>query len=298
LTELPRQLKRTFPRTKLLQWKQNSKKSAQKSKSNNKDKTKNAPAKAGAFFCVTKHSTGKWYHKSGKKFFTLSKKCGIRSYTLSNLLSSTYVDDKLKNDFLKQCETLDNDKIEPSSNLGEAIKESVFWENEFKKSAECERIAEEIFTLQVREQWVNYTEDERKVIIENYAQRIGQVFYGEREFWDKLLNKHPSIIENFEYTAKGFGVSNGYGNIAVNPAFAASPVKDYSVDKIIDTVTHEVRHEYQKLIKKDPDGFGIPRRLLNEWNQPYIPSKPDYVPYYEQDVERDARAFAALSRPD
>jgi predicted Fe-S protein YdhL (DUF1289 family) len=228
--------------------------------------------KPGHFFCVTKY--------------------------LSNLLSSTYVDDKLKNDFLKQCETLDNDKIEPSSNLGEAIRESVFWENEFKKSAECERIAEEIFTLQVREQWVNYTEDERKVIIENYAQRIGQVFYGEREFWDKLFNKHPSIIENFEYTAKGFGASNGIGTIKVNPAFAASPVENYSVDKIIDTVTHEVRHEYQQLIENDPDEFGIPRRLLNEWNQPYIPDYPNYTGYYEQDVERDARAFAALSRPD
>jgi len=140
-------------------------------------------------------------------------------------------------------------------------------------------------------------ESERKAIIETYARRIGEILYGNKGFWDKVLGKNPSIIKELKYDANGYGVSYGNGTIAISPSFITDPTGNYSVDKILDTVTHETRHEYQSEVKKNPDKYAAPDNLVKEWKQKYITSTVDYNKYYGQDVERDARAFAALSRP-
>lgn len=216
--------------------------------------------------------------------------------SLIKLLMTTHIDDSLKEDFEKKYKTLDRDI--PSSTLKDAIKETLFWEKEFKKSAVCQTIAEEVFTEDVRGAWDTMTRDERRDIIETYADRIGRELYGERNWWDKFWGNHPSVVKKVDYNADGFGVSHGDGTIAINERFVSDSKKNYSVDKVIDTLTHEIRHEYQAEVKGNPEKYGVPDSLLNEWNQPYIGSKSGYLSYYQQPVEADAKAFAALSRPE
>jgi hypothetical protein len=220
--------------------------------------------------------------------------------SLTDLLVSTVVDKKLKKDFEARYKALDKDK--PSKTLSEAIKEAKFWNNEFKKSDRCKKIAEEIFTQDVRDNWLTYSDDKRKSIIEKYVNKIGQVFYGERNWWDKVWGNHPSNVKFVDYsiTNEGsYGVANMNGTIGINKRFVSSPTKNYSVDKVIDTLTHETRHQYQYDVWKNPDKYGIPESLRKEWdNSNYKSTKTHkYYEYYQQEVERDARGFAAVSRP-
>ena len=67
----------------------------------------------------------------------------------------------------------------------------------------------------------------------------------------------------------------------------------YSLDKLIDTMTHEMRHRYQELNTSD-----MPESIYGEWQQTYISSEDDYDAYYRQPVEEDAKAFAALAHDD
>lgn len=52
------------------------------------------------------------------------------------------------------------------------------------------------------------------------------------------------------------------------------------------------------MVKQNPKKYGISDSLKNEWNAAYISANEDYIKYYHQEVERDARAFAALSSPE
>jgi len=217
--------------------------------------------------------------------------------SLKDLISSTITDGSLKKDFQKKCESLDKDK--PSTSLKEAIKESVFWNGEFYKTSECRRIADEIFTEDVRNRWPNMSEAEREQLVTEYAIRAGAVMK-ERSGWDCFWGINESLVHTVRFDANGYGVSYGDGTIAVNPLFINEPSGNYSIDKLIDTLMHEVRHEYQADVRRAPDRYGIPTQLLNEWNAPYIdPNDPQntYFQYYNQETERDARAIAAVSHP-
>jgi hypothetical protein len=222
--------------------------------------------------------------------------------SLADLLVSTLIDKKLKKDFEGKYKALDKDK--PSKNLSEAMKEAKFWNNEFKKSEKCQKIAEEIFTQDVRDNWATYSEKKRKSIIEKYVDMIGQVFYGDRNWWDKLWGNHPSNIDSVEYTLTkdgSFGLATLNGSIEINYRFVTDPSKNYSIDKVIDTLTHETRHQYQQDVWKNPKKYSVPDSLRKEWDNSNYKStknpKVTYSDYYLQEVERDARAFAAVSRP-
>jgi hypothetical protein len=62
---------------------------------------------------------------------------------------------------------------------------------------------------------------------------------------------------------------------------------------MIDTMTHEMRHRYQAMNSSD-----MPDSIHDEWHEKYISSTEDYTGYYQQPVEEDAKAFAALAQDD
>lgn len=204
--------------------------------------------------------------------------------SLTTLITSSIMDEDLRADFAKKCSNLDKDV--PSTTLQQAIQEALFWESEFRKSEQCKTVADQIFTQKVREDWPNLTQAEREQILEKYAKEIG-----------KVLGEGNEIITTLDFNAGGYGVSYGNGTIAINPSFVSDPTGNYSLDKVIDTITHETRHQYQQEVRSNSGLYNAPQGLVDEWKQPYIPSQPDYDAYYRQEVERDARAFAALSRP-
>jgi len=211
-------------------------------------------------------------------------------FSLTDLIGAAIVDDALQEDFQNKVSVLDHDEI--SVELEQAIKEAVFWQQEFEKANECRAIAERIFTPEIRAEWANMSPQERAELINQYKNEIGTV----------LGNGENITTADVKYDASGFGVSrSGSMEIALNPNFINDANKNYSVDKIIDTTTHEMRHQYQSVVKRDPDEYDIPENILAEWNLPYVQydaKKGNYFDYYEQPIEEDAKAFAALARPE
>lgn len=206
--------------------------------------------------------------------------------TLTALISSGIKDAELSADFQEKVESLDYD--EPSYDLSQAMIEAKYWEKEYQKSIKCGKIADQIFTMDIRMNWDTMLPGERKVVVEAYKNEIGTI-----------LGEGSNItLEQVRYDAKGFGGS-GDGVIYINQSFIDNPVENYSVDKMIDTLTHEMRHQYQHQVKADPEKYGAPDNVYSDWSLEYISSddleKP-YLQYYSQPVEEDAKAFAALSR--
>lgn len=106
----------------------------------------------------------------------------------------------------------------------------------------------------------------------------------------------------------GVDLDSGYGEsdyipivfhkILIAPEFVNDPTGMYSVDKLIDTLTHEMRHQYQEY-QEWKFSTDLPTDLISPWSfWNYISSSDDYDEYYRQPVEADAKAFAALSQDD
>jgi hypothetical protein len=174
--------------------------------------------------------------------------------SLSDLLLSTTIDSQLKADFTNKWNSLNSGK--PSAQLKDAIAEARSWQSEFKKSDECQRIASELFSADVRSNWSSMTRVERETIVQNYANQISQV----------LFEENTTVV----YGASGFGYSSAEKNrrISINPDFVtfANPEGNFTVDKVVDTLTHEMRHQYQSQVTsnrsnqhKASDG------LLSQW---------------------------------
>lgn len=207
--------------------------------------------------------------------------------TLTALISSGIKDAELSADFQEKVESLDYD--EPSYDLSQAMIEAKYWEKEYQKSIKCGKIADQIFTRDIRKNWDTMLPGERKVVIEAYKNEIGTIL-GEGS------NITPERVRYDDM--EGFGISSS-GYITISQSFVDNPIMKYSVDKVIDTLTHEMRHQYQKQVKADPEKYGAPDNVYSDWSLPYIPPDDDkflYLQYYSQPVEEDAKAFAALSR--
>lgn len=204
--------------------------------------------------------------------------------SLTELIYSSIEDDQLRSDFEAKAEALDDDVV--PYELEQAILEAEFWKKEYEKSIQCGEIANAIFTPEVCEEWPNMTPEERLEYINRYKNEIGVV-----------LGEGVNITPNEVVLCQGaFGYSNGPDGIQINENFIYNPTGNYSVDKLIDTTTHEMRHQYQYVAKEEPEKYGVPDEVYSEWTQTYIEEKPDYSKYYQQPKEEDAKAYAALSR--
>jgi hypothetical protein len=65
--------------------------------------------------------------------------------------------------------------------------------------------------------------------------------------------------------------------------------------KVIDTMTHEMRHQFQDEVTENPSLFDIPPQVVQQWRENdvnYISGDDDFEGYYKQPLEVDARSFA------
>ncbi len=207
--------------------------------------------------------------------------------SLKDLMSSTTIDKELKQDFVNRFQSLDKDEI--PTDLKDVIKDAQFWEGEFKKSNQCQEIATQVFTKEIRANWASMPYDEKKSVIETYVNQISKILFNE--------SKTPIVYDAPVYGESSYKKILIFTNrkISINPNFISDATANYCVDKIIDTLTHETRHQYQEMVKQNPKKYGISDSLKNEWNAAYISYNQDYTKYYHQEIERDARSFAALS---
>lgn len=208
------------------------------------------------------------------------------TYSLEDLISADIYDASLKADFEAKVGTLNTDEI--SYDLSQALIEGDYWEGEYEKAAKISDIQNEIFTDEVRNNWVNLSDSEKKKLAKKYMKELMEIYGGENKIYYSV-----KFDDNFDEGE--FGVTAS-GIIRLNNNFIDNPVKDYSVDKFINTMTHEARHMYQKDVKLYPKKYNVPKSVIDGWRNDVQYSPKNYNPYYHSPSEADARAFAALAR--
>lgn len=148
---------------------------------------------------------------------------------------------------------------------------------------ECVEVAKDIFTREVISEWKSMSLEQRYEIVKKYSDAVASSLGIEPR--EVIFKSMP------EYTG---GYNNGDGNIYVNSNMIGDP--KYVV-KLIDTVAHESRHQFQREAVRNPEKFGISPEVAKEWEfglKNYTTcDSTQYDPwgYHYNPVEVDARYF-------
>lgn len=150
----------------------------------------------------------------------------------------------------------------------------------------CKEVAKEIFTPKIISQWPYLPMEQKANMTQTYADGVSKAF--NLKIYQGVVFDHLKPNE--------LGYNNGNGIIHLNQNLLTDP--NCSILKVIDTVTHELRHQYQ--VECISGYHNISPEVVKEWsigikeytiNPPYA-----YDPwgYKYNPVEIDAR-FAAES---
>ena len=211
--------------------------------------------------------------------------------SLSSLLFQVVTEKKAKTDLQNKIDNLDRDKIE--NDLAESVKTANFWKREYELTDATAKVAQEVFTPEVRSNWASYTPAERESYLQKYVSKLNALHFG--LFSGKYFST-KSVKLQVDPQCSGFGWSSGSGaEIGINPDFVNTGAGQYNLNKAIDTTTHEFRHQYQEQVLSSAKFAGyVPTKVQNEMNQPYVSGATNYMAYYRQPVEYDSKAFGAL----
>lgn len=170
-----------------------------------------------------------------------------------------------------------SERIENNRIQGEYINEREFG------LKECIESTKEIFTKDVIANWRYYSLEQREKIAQQYGETVanslnidnGHVFF----------KKLPELVG---------GYNNGDGNVYLNYNMLTNPG---NVIKLIDTIAHETRHQFQHEAVLNPEKYGISPEVAKEWEfglKNYTTcGSTMYDPwgYHYNPVEVDARYF-------
>lgn len=209
--------------------------------------------------------------------------------SLQNLLLGTIEDPDLKKSFKEQLELLDEDSVSDNPSLVDNFKASDFWAREFENTRVVMELTRDF--MQVHEgQWETYAPDKQKTLLEKFATDIATAMGGQT----------IPITVNFDSSMNGFGSASPGGTIKINEEFRTGENPSYAFVKMINTVVHETRHEYQYDVNNNPDLYGATSsikdgmdiNLYQNTNNPGV----TFQMYYEQPMEIDARAIGGLAQ--
>jgi len=147
-------------------------------------------------------------------------------------------------------------------------------------------IMAECFPEGVIVNWSEFSLEEKTEILNEYYVKAGE---------NLGIDTKGVIVEPMtsEPGKIAFGYNNGDGYIHLNEAVLDTPGM---FGQILDTVTHEMRHQFQNDVLMNPSNFSdIPNNVVENWEYEfnhYISPDYDYQGYYEQAIECDARDFA------
>lgn len=116
---------------------------------------------------------------------------------------------------------------------------------------ECSEAALEIFNAGVINEWGSLTQEQRKDIACMYADRVAQAF--------ELNNYKGVYIEELEPGVLGY--NNGDGTIHLSDTLVDGTTTPF---EIMNTITHELRHQYQSECVKG--GHEVSEEVRNEWS--------------------------------
>ncbi len=148
---------------------------------------------------------------------------------------------------------------------------------------DCAKSAKEIFTPEVIKKWVTFSPEKKRELCTQYAERVSKAF--------ELVDYKGIVFEKFENGVMGCNRSDGIAHLT--DRFLTSPCSPL---EIIDTITHELRHQYQSEAMMGK--HSIPEDVRKEWMQAqkdYTIEKPwalDPWGYKYNPLELDARYAA------
>lgn len=152
---------------------------------------------------------------------------------------------------------------------------------------ETAEIMADVFSEDVLTNWSEMSLDEKSAKLNEYYIRAGE---------NLGIDTKGVIIEPMPCETPGLiscGYNSGDGYIHLNADVEDDPTQ---LGQVLDTVTHEMRHQFQNDALAAPYNFSdIPQDVLNVWDyemKHYINPDYDYQGYYEQAIECDARDFS------
>lgn len=147
-------------------------------------------------------------------------------------------------------------------------------------------IMAEVFSEDVIVNWSEFSLDKKADKINEYYVKAGQ----------NLGIDTKGVVVEPMYSRPGmtsFGYNGGDGYIHVNATVLEDPGM---FRQILDTATHEMRHQFQNDVISNPSAFSdLSEQVIGTWEyefKNYISPDYDYQGYYEQAIESDARDFS------
>jgi hypothetical protein len=165
----------------------------------------------------------------------------------------------------------------PGSGDGKDISETERYEG---VAAEALRL---VFTPDVIANWHNMTMQQRADHIVAYA-----------TYLNNALGISINAIRFEDLGSYSLGYRRSDGLIGINTRLFADGDLG-KLGELIDTITHEARHQFQAEVIANPERFEIPAETVAEWKadfENYISPQDDFEGYYKQSIEKDAREFA------
>lgn len=152
---------------------------------------------------------------------------------------------------------------------------------------ETAEIMADVFSEDVLTNWSEMPLGEKAAKLNEYYIRAGE---------NLGIDTKGVIIEPISCETPGmisFGYNSGDGYIHLNADVVDDPSQ---LRQVLDTATHEMRHQFQNDAIASPYNFSdIPQDVWNAWDyemKHYINPDYDYQGYYEQAIECDARNFS------
>lgn len=144
----------------------------------------------------------------------------------------------------------------------------------------------EIFTDEVISNWENLSVEERTAYLNEYYAEAGQALG-----IDTKGVYTADLYEMYGYGTQGVNCGDGYLGIDIRLVADSS-----QLEELLNTTTHEMRHQLQTDALKNPDAFpDIPQETLDQWEYEftnYVDPSYDFEGHQNQAIETDARAFA------
>jgi hypothetical protein len=172
------------------------------------------------------------------------------------------------------------ESISAPPNSGELIDEHI---NETCEHADIStrtlEVLEATLTLDVVSNWDFMTLDQKAQVLDTIARNIGD---------STGINIHGVYIVDLN-GALGVNDGSGWQGLDVNH------VMNDCIGEVMDTLLHEIRHEYQREVIANPQNYDYPPELVNAWADNmvnYIHFNDDPMGYRYQPLEVDANDWA------
>ena len=165
--------------------------------------------------------------------------------------------------------------------IGNDIPDDFMPGNYEQRAAEGLRL---IFTPEVVENWGDMTVAQREQYVVEYT-----------DYLSKVLGVNIKEIRMVDLPPNYGGSMSTRGVMELNSKFVeSSDVRD--LGRMIEVISHEVRHAFQFAAIKNPERYGVPKETAQMWNdnlKNYVQPEDDPCGYWDQPLEVDARKFAS-----